>query len=325
MEKVTQQRGLRFLVTVAALVVVIVGLRETQSLLVPLVIAAFLAALTAPLVVWLDKHRIPPAVSVPLVVLIVLGLILGFVGLLVGTGKAFVAAFPRYQERLNELFGGVTGWLRGQGVDLNWDLLRSAVKPESAVKILDTTLSGLTDAVSYTLLVIFTMVFMLFEVTGLPRKMRAAIGDPDADLGHFEKVTTEIKNYIVIKTYISLGTGVAVWLMLAILGVDFALLWGVLAFLFNYIPTIGSIIAAVPAVLLALVQHGVGVCAITLGGYVAINLTVGNVIEPHLMGKRLGLSTLVVFLSLVFWGWLWGVVGMLLSVPLTMIVKIAMV
>ncbi len=319
-----KQRGLRFLLTAAALVLLVAGLKQAESLVVPFVVSAFLAALTAPVVVWLDRHRVTPALSVPLVMLVVLGVLFGFVGLLVGSGNAFVAAFPRYQARLGELFGGLSDWLRTHGVELNWDLLRSAVKPESVVSVFDKTLSGLVDAVSYTLLVIFTMVFMLFEVTGLPAKLRLALGDPEADLGHFQKVTTEIKSYIVIKTYVSLGTGVLVWLLLAVLGVDFALLWGVLAFLFNFIPTIGSIIAALPPVLLGLVQHGFGVAAAVLGGFVVINMVIGNVVEPHLMGRRLGLSTLVVFLSLVFWGWLWGAAGMLLSVPLTMVVKIAL-
>jgi AI-2 transport protein TqsA len=320
----TKARGLHWLLTAACLVVVVAGLRQAQALVVPLVISAFLAALSAPLVVWLHRRKVPPAVSVPLVVLIVVAMLLCFAGLLVGTGKAFVAAFPRYQARLDELSGGAIAWLRSCGVELNWQLLQGAVRPEAAVKILDRTLSGLTDAVSYTLLVLFTMVFMLFEVTGLPGKLRAALGDPEADLGRFEKVTTEIKNYIVIKTYVSLATGLLVWVLLAALDVDFALLWGVLAFLFNYIPTFGSIVAAVPPVLLALVQHGVAVSAMVAGGFVGINLVIGNVVEPQLMGRRLGLSTLVVFLSLFFWGWLWGVPGMLLSVPLTMTVKIAL-
>ena len=319
-----KQRGLRFLLTAAGVVLLVAGLKHAESLVVPFVVSAFLAALTAPVVVWLDRHRVSPGLSVPLVVLVVLGLLFGFVGLLVGSGNAFVAAFPRYQARLGELFAGLSDWLRTQGIELNWDLLRSAVKPESVVSVFDKTLSGLVNAVSYTLLVIFTMVFMLFEVTGLPTKLRAAIGDPEADLGHFQKVTSEIKSYIVIKTYVSLGTGILVWLLLALLGVDFALLWGVLAFLFNFIPTIGSIIAAVPPVLLGLVQHGFGVAAAVLGGFVVINMVIGNVVEPQLMGRRLGLSTLVVFLSLVFWGWLWGAAGMLLSVPLTMVVKIAL-
>jgi predicted PurR-regulated permease PerM len=127
-----------------------------------------------------------------------------------------------------------------------------------------------------------------------------------------------------LKTIFSLATGVAIWIWLAIIGVDFALLWGLVAFLLNYVPSIGSIIAAIPAILLALIQLGVGPAVLAGLGYVVVNVVFGSILEPRFMGRGLGLSTLVVFLSLVFWGWILGPVGMVLSVPLTMIVKIAM-
>ncbi len=129
---------------------------------------------------------------------------------------------------------------------------------------------------------------------------------------------------MVIKTLVSLATGIAIAIWLGVLGVDYAMLWGLLAFLLNYVPNIGSIIAAIPAVLLALVQLGVGSALLAALGFLVVNAAIGNVIEPRFMGRGLGLSTLVVFLSLVFWGWVLGPVGMLLSVPLTMTVKIAL-
>ena len=121
----------------------------------------------------------------------------------------------------------------------------------------------------------------------------------------------------------SLGTGIMVTLWMWILNVDYPLLWGALAFMFNYIPNIGSFLAAIPACLLAYVLHGFGLAAVAVAGFVAINTGMGNLLEPRLMGRRLGLSTLVVFISLVFWGWVLGPVGMVLSVPLTMILRIA--
>jgi predicted PurR-regulated permease PerM len=317
-------RGLRLLLTAACLVVVVAGLKAAGPLLVPLVISALLAVLMSPLVTWLDRRRVPTAVSLLVAVAIVLAAILGVAGFFGGSVNAFVAAMPRYQERLDAVLSGASGWLQAQGVPFSWQGLRQVVNPTAVMGAVSGTLSGLAGVVSDTLLVILTMVFMLLEVTGLAAKVRAAIGDPTADLGRFEKVTVEVKNYIVIKTYVSLGTGLLVSLLLLLLGVDFPLLWGVLAFLLNYVPTIGSIIAALGPVLLAFIQHGAGISLVVLGGFVVINMAVGNVIEPQLMGKRLGLSTLVVFLSLVFWGWLWGPAGMLLSVPLTMIVKIAL-
>jgi len=123
---------------------------------------------------------------------------------------------------------------------------------------------------------------------------------------------------------IRLSTGIAIGIWLWLLEIDYALLWALLAFLLNYVPNIGSIIAAIPAVLLALIQFGMGASLITALGYAVVNLVIGSFIEPKFMGRGLGLSTLVVFLSLVFWGWVLGPIGMLLSVPLTMILKIAL-
>ena len=166
------------------------------------------------------------------------------------------------------------------------------------------------------------MAFILAEATVFPAKLRAALGREDADLGRFVQITREVQHYLGIKTVISLITGILVGFWVWMLGVDFPLFWGLLAFLFNYVPTIGSILAAIPAMLLALVQFGVGPALVVVLGYLVINVIFGNIVEPHLLGRRLGLSTLVVILSLLFWGWVWGPIGMLLSLPLTMIVKI---
>ena len=154
--------------------------------------------------------------------------------------------------------------------------------------------------------------------------MQAIKGRPDASLNRWEGFLNDVKQYMAIKTWVSLATGVLAAAWTAVLGVDYPLLWGLLAFALNYVPNIGSIIAAVPAVLLALVQLGLFEALMTAGGYVAVNLVMGNVVEPRFMGRGLGLSTLVVFLSLLFWGWVLGPVGMLLSVPLTITAKIAL-
>ncbi len=313
--------GSRYLLTAAGVIVVLAGLKAGQPLLVPLVMSVFLAVLAAPLVLWMQKRKVPTVVSVPLVVLgvvAVLAAVAGFVGTSV---NAFVAALPRYQSGLEDVVGGSSRWLSAHGIDLTHHV-RTLLKPAAVISVIGGTLTQLAAALSNALLVIITMAFILFEVTALPRKIRQAMGDPQADLSRFSKVTTEVQNYIVIKTYVSAATGVLVWLLLLILGVDFAALWGLVAFLLNYVPNLGSIIAAVPPVLLAIVQFGFGRAMIVAAGFFAINMMIGNIVEPSLLGRRLGLSTLVVFLSLIFWGWLWGPAGMLLSVPLTMVAKI---
>ena len=133
-----------------------------------------------------------------------------------------------------------------------------------------------------------------------------------------------MSRYLVLKTAISLVTGLIIWGMLVLLEVRFAFIWGLLAFALNYIPNIGSVLAAIPPIAQVLVFGGLYDALVVLTGYLIVNLIFGNILDPRLMGRGLGLSTLVVFLSLIFWGWLLGLVGMLLSVPLTIIAKIAL-
>jgi predicted PurR-regulated permease PerM len=168
------------------------------------------------------------------------------------------------------------------------------------------------------------VIFILIEASGFPRKLQAAFPNPEKTLGHFKAMTGSVNQYMGVKAIFSLATGVLVWILLALIGVDFAPTWGLLAFLLNFIPNIGSFIAALPAILLALIQLGLPAALEALLGYLVVNITIGNFLEPRFMGRRLGLSTLVVFLSLLFWGWVLGPIGMVLSVPLTMIAKIAL-
>ena len=185
-------------------------------------------------------------------------------------------------------------------------------------------LTGLGAMLTNTFLILLTVIFILLEASGFPDKLRAAIGNPTASLSNFSTFIESVHHYLVLKTVVSIFTGIVITIGLLILKIDYPLLWGLVAFLLNYVPNIGSIIAAVPAILLAIIQFGASTALLVALEYTAVNIFFGNIVEPRLMGQRLGLSTLVVFLSLVFWGWVLGPVGMLLSVPLTMILKIAL-
>jgi len=169
--------------------------------------------------------------------------------------------------------------------------------------------------------ILLTVVFMLLESNNFIKKIEFASQQSEV-INHIDTIFSKIKDYMVLKAIISLFTGLIIWVALVLIGTDYAFLWAVLAFLLNFIPNIGSIIAAVPAVLLTLVQLGGMSALIVAVLYVVINVLIGSIVEPKVMGKGLGLSTLVVFLSLLFWGWLLGMVGMLLSIPLTIMAKI---
>jgi predicted PurR-regulated permease PerM len=184
--------------------------------------------------------------------------------------------------------------------------------------------SGLGGMLTNAFLILLTVVFILLEASGFPTKLSAIFSNAEGMFADLDRITNSVKYYLAIKTLTSLVTGVCIAIWLAVQGVDFPILWGLLAFLFNFVPSIGSIIAAIPAVLLAFIQLGIGSALFTVLGYGIVNVVIGSVIEPRVMGRGVGLSALVVFISLVFWGWVLGPIGMLLSVPLSIILKIVL-
>jgi AI-2 transport protein TqsA len=314
--------GARILIPLAAIVVIVAGLREASEILVPLVVAVFIAVITRAPLRWLGGRGVPLAFGLPLVMLAALVFLILFGMLLAVSAADFAETAPFYQDRLNALIISITDWLQLHGLDTSRTAIRDALNVGAAVSLVGVLFGALTRALSDSLLVVLITVFTLFEMAGFPAKLRLISGTAEERLIQIATAARDVQRYLFIKTLVSLATGLLIGLWCLVLGLDFPLLWGLLAFLLNYIPNIGSILAAVPAVLVAVLQLGLARATAVAAGYVVVNLVIGNVVEPRLMGRTLGLSTLVVFLSLVFWGWLWGPVGMLLSVPLTVCIKI---
>ncbi len=315
------------LVVVASLIVIAAGLKSSQDLMVPFLLSIFIATVAATPMFWLQRKGVPEYLSLP-VVMVLMVLTIALMGALIAQStSAFSAKLPFYQERLAGLQEDALSVLRPVLEPLNITELSAVTanfSPSSALDLAGNTLARLGGVLSNSFLILLTVIFILAEAASFPRKLGQVLRDPESSLPYFARFAENVNRYIAIKTTVSAATGLIVTLFLWMLGVDFPVLWGLLAFLLNYVPTIGSIIAAVPPLLLALIQLGPG-SAVGVGvGFVAINLIMGNAIEPRFMGRGLGLSTLVVFLSLVVWGWVLGPVGMLLSVPLTMTAKIAL-
>lgn len=314
--------GARVLLVTASLVIVIAGMRAATTVLAPFIVSVFIAMLSLPLLFWLRARRVPAVLATILTLFADVAVLVGVGYLVKGSADDFLTQLPKYQTRLEEMAAGGVAWLETRGVPASrWRPLE-LVNPSALVSLAQRTLDGLTMILSNAVLVLLATTFILFEAATFPDKLRAAFAGRSFDLGKLGSVIREVRQYVAIKTLVSLVTGLLVAVSVALLGVDFPLLWGLVAFVLNFIPNLGSILSAIPPVLLALVQFGFGRAIGVAACYVAVNMLLGNIVEPHLMGRRLGLSTLVVFLSLVFWGWVWGPVGMLLSVPLTMIVKI---
>jgi len=315
---------LAILIAAASLVVVVAGMQAASTIINPFLLSVFLASLCAPPLFWLQRQGVPNGLAV---VIILSGLLVAALLFMLFVGRsvnAFTLQLPVYQERLGLIMGGLTAWLSSLGLDMTNVLVSDYLSPGKVMSVVYYMLFAFKGLFRNMFLVFLIVLFILIEASGFPGKLQAAFPNPEKTLGHFKAMTASVNQYMGVKAIFSLATGVLVWLFLTLIGVDFAPTWGLLAFLLNFIPNIGSIIAAVPAILLALIQLGWPSALLTMLGYLVVNITIGNFLEPRFMGRKLGLSTLVVFLSLLFWGWVLGPIGMVLSVPLTMIVKIAL-
>jgi len=312
----------RALIVAAAVIVIIAGMKQSAPLIVPFLLAVFIAVISFPLMCKLQLIGLPKGISLTLVISLVLLIGVGLT-LLVGSSLTdFSQMLPVYQQKISAEWVHVLLWLEGQGISLT-DALKGAMNPAAAVGLVSSILKGFGNVMTNSFLILLTVIFILVEAAGLTQKFLPLANAETAQ--SFSQVFVEkVRNYMSMKTVISMVTGLIIGISLTLIGVDYPVLWGVLAFMLNFVPNIGSIIAAVPAVLLTIVQLGFSSALIVAGVYVAVNIIVGSVIEPKYMGKGLGLSTLVVFVSLVFWGWVLGPVGMLLSVPLTITVKLAL-
>ena len=311
------------LIGAAALIVVIAGMHAAASLLVPFLLAAFVAIICLPPMRWLIARRVPAGLAV-LSIALALILVTALIGIFLGTSIAdFSHNLPAYQAHLQQQTDAMLAWFSRHGLTLNSQLLRDSLNPAVAMGLVGKMVAGLGNALANIFLIVLTVILLLIEGAALPNKWKL-MGRHAPSTESFGRFVASVNSYLAIKGWVSLVTGVVIAIWLAVLGVDYPVLWGLIAFLFNFVPNIGSIIAAVPALLLALVQLGPGSVLAAAAGYLVVNIVMGNVVEPRFMGKGVGLSTLVVFLSLVFWGWVLGPVGMLLSVPLTMVVKLAL-
>lgn len=321
----------------AALVIAVAGLRLGQDFFVPILLAFFIATVSFPILSFLRKKRVPRAIAVLLTV--------GFDFIfLAALGVLALTLLSDLQEKWNMRYAAeASEYIREASKSLALKLDEYGV-PDAQKKIdeavnnnvsnlqnirfekiwdLGTGLLGrVVGFLGTSFITLILTVFMLSEARMFGRRLEAISLARGPNLARMLSATRDIQRYLAIKTAISLLTGVLAGLLCYIAGLDFYVLWGILAFFFNFIPVIGSIIAGVPPTILALLVAGVPNAVLVAGGYLLINNFLGNLLEPMLVGRRFGISTLIVIISVLFWGWLWGPLGMLLAVPLTMVLKV---
>ena len=321
--------GARILVMAAAAIFVLIGLRELKDLLVPIMLAAFLAIISYSITDILSRRmRFPHWLSVIFTLIVDAGVIFA-----VGTLIRFLAVDMKntlqsevtikFQEKYNDLICWLDKW------DLGEDARHVLAAPQDYVgmdKIFNLSQAVGTSAISFmsiTTLILVLMTFLLGEAPLFRKNFKSLPNSVQGKQQVFNALKG-IQRYLFIKTIASACTGLLAWWLCAAMNVPFAFLWGVVAYVLNYIPTIGSIVAAIPPILLALLFGGLGDTVIVAGGYIAINFMIGNGIEPVFLGKQFGIATSVVLLSVLLWGWVWGPVGMFLAVPISVLIKLAL-
>ena len=313
------------LIQLAAFVIVVAGLKAAQDIVLMILAAGFIAVAVAPPIFFLERKGLPFLLALGLVMAAVIAIFGTVAGVVAASVQDFTAQLPIYEERVRDGIARATSFLSGYGVELALEQeAKDMLDPGKVMTLAAGLFAGLGGLLANSLLIVIMVIFLLLEASTFPTKLQVAFRDRGKTLGRFRHLGASVNRYLVIKTWISLSNGLANGILCWAVGVDFPLLWGMLAFLLNYVPNIGSLIAAIPPVLLALVQLGPGSALAIAVGYILVENVLGNFVEPRFMGEGLGLSAFAIVLSLVFWGWVLGPVGMLLSIPLTMGVKIAM-
>jgi AI-2 transport protein TqsA len=324
----TVPTSLRFLLSAACIVIVIAGLRSASTILVPFALALFVAVVSLPLLQFARSKGTPAPLAILLVVLIDAAALFILGWLVAQVSVEVRSEWPNYVTRIQDLEQNALLWFEARNIEV--EEVRSVWFPggsdtgAAVVGIATFLLRGATDVLTTAFLVLLFFIFLLAEAPSFSRKIRRIGGRQSHEFSRSAKIVKEIQHYLAIKTLISAITGVTIGVATWALGLDFALLWGLLAFLLNFIPNVGSIIASIPAIGIALLQNEPATAILVAAVYVGVNASLGNFLEPMLVGRQLGISTLVIVLSLVFWGWVWGPIGMFLAVPLTMALKIGL-
>ncbi len=308
----------------AAIVIIIAGLKVGAPIVNPLLMAVFFSIIILHPINWLKKKGVNGILSILIVGFSLVLVFVGIGGAVTESIKEFTQNLPLYKKELNDITASSITLLNGYGLNVTSESVTSNFNAGSTFSYASKFIGGIGSVFGQIVLLILVVAFIIGEANSFPIKLKVILKNPTVSLENLKNIFKNIRYYLGIKTITGLIGGVSVTILLLILGIQYAIVWGVLVLLMRYIPNIGSIIAAIPIMLFVLVQQGItGVVYVGIG-YGIINFIIGQIIEPQFLAKGMNLSTLAVFLSLVFWGWILGDVGMLLAVPITMATKISL-
>ena len=309
-------------IKLAALIVIFAGMIYARSIISPFILALFISIICMQPITWLEKKRIPGWLAIIIVVLGLVVLFSGFISLIGGTLTFFLSNVSKYEPTVTSITNSFIQFLNDKGINIPKDQISTFIQPAKILEFTSGAVKELLSMLGNSFLILLIILFILMEFGSFSLKAKAITSGSDKSIAYFSTILQDIRHYLGIKTLVCLSISILIYIALLIIGVDYPLLWALIAGLMNYIPNIGSIIATIPAFLFALVQLGLGSALWTLGAFMIIHNVLGNFVEPRIMGKGLGLSPLVVLLSLLFWGFILGPVGMFLAVPFTLTIKI---
>jgi len=309
------------LMVAASVVIVLAGIKMASVIVVPFLLSIFLTIILAPLFLWLKSIGLNEMLSLGIIVISLFFIVSLLVTLVGNSVQDFNQNIPFYEIKLREDLSKVFIKFDSWGMHIPQKDFMDIFQSSSVMRYIANTLKSLGSLLTNSFMIILTVVFMLMEISQFTEKLKKANSNT---LLKFMEVNNNIKHYMLIKAFTSASTGIIIAVVLKFMGIHYAILWGLLAFILNFIPTIGSIIASIPAILMAIIQHDLTTALMVGVLYLVVNVVIGSILEPRILGRGLGLSPLIILLSLIFWGWLLGPLGMLLSVPLTVMIKIAL-
>ncbi|MCD6200618.1 MAG: AI-2E family transporter [Bacteroidales bacterium] len=321
METINKHKTASALWILASLVIILAGAKAASNIIVPFLMALFIVIIFKPFANALQKKGVPGWLALTIILLFILIFIGLLITMLTVSVQNFSAKIPFYNDKLIVYRDQLILLPKKFGIQIDQQQLNNFFDPAKIMSFVGIALKSFSDILSNGLLILLTIVFIFIESNIFNAKLKFIARD-EKKLTYIQEINEQLNHYMLIKSITSASTGIILGGALALAGVDYALLWGVVAFMLNYIPSIGSLIAAIPPIILTLVQFGIPESIGVTLLYVTVNFLIGSVIEPRIMGKGLGLSVLIVFLSLIFWGWILGPVGMFLSIPITLVIKI---
>ena len=310
------------ILTLSGLIIIFAGLKVADKIIIPFFLSMFISLISFPLLTFFKSKNINNPASVTLVLITIMTVSLSIAALIGTSLNSFRKSLPDYKEKIYGEIDKVLILAEKYDINISSEILYDYVDPTFIMQSVANTISAFGNVLTNYFLILFIVMFTLLEAAGFSNKLKMAFNNTDQSIATFHRFSENMNKYLTIKTFISMITGLLVYISLSLINLDHAIMWGLIAFFLNYIPNIGSIVASIPAIIIALIQLNFYYALLVALIYLVINIVMGIIIEPRYLGKELGLSTLIIFLSLVFWGWLLGPVGMLLSVPLTMVVKI---